>query len=356
MERGFVMDREWRAGAKFLIVDDQEYNISLLNRILRRAQYEHLHCTTNPGELMSLFHEIRPDIILLDLHMPEVDGFTLLKQLSERIGDGEYLPIIVLTADATPEARAEALRLGAHDFVTKPLDRLEVVLRINNLLKTRFYHLQLQDQNQRLEDRISERTKALEHAKHEILELLGRTSEYRDDETGQHTQRVGQMAFEIAAELGLPEEEAQLIRQATPLHDIGKIGIPDSILLKPGRFTPEEMEQMKKHTLIGASILEGSVFPALQLAGTIAVTHHEKWNGMGYPKGLKQEEIPLAGRIVALADFYDALTNERPYKRAWTHEEAMAEIENQRGQHFDPEVVEAFMRVMRRKENDRGVS
>ncbi|RUS49072.1 HD-GYP domain-containing protein [Cohnella sp. AR92] len=346
------MDRQWRSSAKFLIVDDQEYNIGLLDRILRRAGYENLHGTTEPARALELFQELRPDIVLLDLHMPEIDGFTLLKQLGERIGQREFLPIVVLTADVTPEARTEALNLGANDFLTKPLDKLEVVLRINNLIKTRFYHLQLQSQNQLLEERIYERTVELEQAKHEILQLLARTSEYRDDETGQHTQRVGRLAFEIAVELGLPEEDAKLIRQATPLHDIGKIGIPDSILLKPGRFTPEEMEQMKRHTVIGASILEGSVFPALQLAGTIAATHHEKWNGLGYPHGLKQEQIPLSGRIVALADFYDALTNERPYKRAWTHEEALAEIEVQRGEHFDPEVVEAFVRVVRRKERD----
>ncbi|THF84159.1 HD domain-containing phosphohydrolase [Cohnella fermenti] len=344
------MDRVWRTSAKFLIVDDQEYNISLLNRILRRTGFENLRSTTDPGELMNLFEQERPDMILLDLHMPGIDGFTLLKQLGTRIVRGEFLPIVVLTADVTAEAKAEALHLGAHDFVTKPLDKLEVVLRIDNLLKTRYYHLQLQEQNHLLEERIGERTAELEHAKHEILELLGRTSEYRDDETGQHTQRVGRMAYELAKELGLPEEESRLIRQATPLHDIGKIGIPDSILLKPGRFTPEEMEQMKKHTVIGASILEGSVFAVLQLAGTIAETHHEKWNGMGYPKGLQREEIPLAGRIVALADFYDALTNERPYKRAWTREEALAEIEVQRGQHFDPDVVDAFMRIMGREE------
>ncbi|MNR03362.1 Cyclic di-GMP phosphodiesterase response regulator RpfG [compost metagenome] len=159
------------------------------------------------------------------------------------------------------------------------------------------------------------------------------------------------MAKEIAYALGLPEHEAALIERATPLHDLGKLGIPDDILLKPGRFSPEEFEQMKTHTTIGASILEGSLFPDLQLAHTIALTHHEKWDGTGYPNGLREEAIPLAGRIVALADFYDALTHERPYKRAWSAEEAVTEIQKQRGLHFDPQVVDAFIRIIRRDNN-----
>ncbi|NOU90889.1 response regulator [Paenibacillus sp. LMG 31460] len=345
------MDEVWKQSANFLVIDDQEYNINLLERILRRAGFSNIHCTTDPKRLDTLFDEVQPDIILLDLHMPEMDGFAALKLLKERVLESNFLPIVVLTADVTQEAKKEALHLGAHDFLTKPLDKTEVVLRINNLLKTRFYHLQLQDQNQRLEQRVQERTAKLEQAKLEILELLGRTSEFRDDQTGQHTQRVGRIAKEIATSLGLPKQEAELLERATPLHDLGKIGIPDEILLKPGRFTPEEFEHMKTHTTIGASILEGSQFPDLQLARTIALSHHEKWDGTGYPSGLSGEEIPLAGRIVAIADFYDALTHERPYKRAWSEEEALTEIQKQRGIHFDPQVVDAFMGIIRRNNN-----
>lgn len=345
------MDEVWIQSANFLVIDDQEYNISLLERILRRAGFSNVHCTTDPKRLVTLFDEVQPDIILLDLHMPEIDGFAALKLLKERVLESNYLPIVVLTADVTPEAKKEALHLGAHDFLTKPLDKTEVVLRINNLLKTRFYHLQLQNQNERLEQRVQERTAKLEQAKLEILELLGRTSEFRDDQTGQHTLRVGRIAKEIATSLGLPQHEAELIERATPLHDLGKIGIPDEILLKPGRFTSEEFEYMKTHTTIGASILEGSLFPVLQLARTIALSHHEKWDGTGYPSGLSGEEIPLAGRIVAIADFYDALTHERPYKRAWSVEEALTEIQKQRGIHFDPQIVDAFMGIMRINNN-----
>lgn len=340
------MNESWRQNASFLIIDDQEYNISLLERILNRAGYTNLHSTTNPLQLQTLFHEVQPDIILLDLHMPELDGFAALQQIKELNQEGEYIPVLVLTADVTQEARKRALHEGANDYLTKPFDRTEVVLRIHNLLRTRFYHLQMQEQNHDLEQRIRVRTFELEQAKKEILQVLSRTAEFRDDETGQHTLRVGQLAGKLGAALGMTQQEVELLEMATPLHDIGKIGIPDGILLKPGRFTPEEFEQMKMHTKIGATILEGSLFPVLQLAKTIALTHHEKWNGTGYPCGLSGEEIPLPGRIVALADFFDALTHERPYKRAWTVDEALEEIKKQSGAHFDPRVVDAFLAIM----------
>lgn len=346
------MDELWMKSAKFLIIDDQEYNISLLERILTRAGYTNLFTTTDATQLETLYRANQPDIILLDLHMPVMDGLSALQHLRKWKQEGEYLPVLVLTADVTPEARTRVLHEGANDFITKPFDRMEVVLRIQNFLKTRYYHLKLQEQNYNLEQRVRERTKEIEQAKNEILNVLGRTAEYRDDETGQHTQRVGDMAGRLATDLGLSAEEAALIRRAAPLHDIGKIGISDSILLKPGRFLPEEFEKMKLHTEIGASILEGSQFPVLQLAKSIALSHHEKWNGTGYPNGLSGEDIPLAGRIVAIADFYDALTHERPYKRAWTQEEAIAEIKLQSGVHFDPKVVEAFLRVIESSSED----
>jgi len=337
------MNRTWTRQANVLIVDDQPMNIMLLEHVLGRAGFVNVRGTTDPGEVEALFRELEPDIILLDLHMPVIDGFEVLRRLRPLIGEGGFLPILVLTADNTPSVRKEVLHLGANDFLTKPLDASEVVLRIENLLNTRYFYLQMQEQNQSLELRVAERTKELERAKLEILHLLARTAEYRDDETGQHTQRVGRMARDIALSLGLSRHEAELIEQATPLHDIGKIGIADDVLLKPGRFTPEEFEQMKRHTLIGARILGTSLFPVLRVAGEIALTHHEKWNGSGYPRGLSGEEIPLPGRIVALADFYDALTHERPYKKAWSHEEAIEEIRAQRGIHFDPAVVDAFL-------------
>jgi putative two-component system response regulator len=329
--------------AKVLIVDDQEYNLSLLERILDRAGYKNLNSSTNPRQTMPLIEQLDPDIVLLDLHMPEMDGFEVLRLIREHTNKDSYLPVLVLTADITPEAKKMALQAGANDFLTKPFDRTEVVLRIHNLLRTRYLHLQLQQQNELLEERVQERMKELRQAKAEILQLLGRASEYRDDMTGQHTQRVGRLSGLIADRLGLPALQVEMIRMAAPLHDIGKIGIPDELLLKPGRFEPEEFERMKLHTTIGASILEGSYFAVLKMAEIIAGSHHEKWDGTGYPQGLSGETIPIEARIVALADFYDALTHERPYKKTWTSQEAITEVENQRGKHFDPQIVDVFI-------------
>lgn len=331
--------------AKILIVDDQEYNISLLERILTRAGFKNLYSTMDPHETANMLIEVDPDIVLLDFHMPDMDGLQVLKLIRERSGANGYLPVLMLTADMTPETKQQVLQAGVDDFLTKPFDRMEVILRIHNLLRTRQLHLQLQQSNSKLEERVKERTEELETAKLEILHLLGRASEYRDDITGQHTQRVGSLSGLIAERLGLPEQQVYMIRMAAPLHDIGKIGIPDELLLKPGRFEPHEFERMKVHTTIGASILEGSNFAILRMAGIIAHAHHEKWDGTGYPQGLMQDQIPMEARIVALADFYDALTHERPYKRAWTPQEALDEVEKQRGVHFDPQIVEVFRQM-----------
>ncbi|URN95642.1 MAG: response regulator [Candidatus Pristimantibacillus lignocellulolyticus] len=329
--------------AKILIVDDQEYNVSLLERILGRAGFKQLFSTMDPYQIEKMLDEVDPDIILLDLHMPRMDGLQALKLIREKSGRNNYLPVLMLTADMTSEAKQEVLQAGVNDFLTKPYDRTEVILRINNLLKTRYLHMQLQQHNNTLEMRVRERTEELQQAKSEILQLLGKAAEYRDDMTGQHTQRVGLLSALIAGRLGLTEGQIDLIRRAAPLHDIGKIGIPDDILLKPGRFEPHEFERMKTHTTIGANILEGSSFTVLKMAGIIAKSHHEKWDGSGYPEGLKGEEIPLESRIVALADFFDALTHERPYKKAWSYIEAITEVEKQKGYHFDPQVVDAFL-------------
>ncbi|QMV44113.1 HD-GYP domain-containing protein [Cohnella cholangitidis] len=338
--------------AKILIVDDQEYNISLMERILVRAGFQHIHSTMDPLRIELMLEEIEPDIVLLDLHMPGMDGLQVLKMIRERTGLEGYLPVLMLTADTTSEVRQQGLQAGVNDFLTKPYDRVEVILRINNLLRTRFLHLELQQNNSTLEEKILKRTNELQLAKFEILQVLGRASEYRDDMTGQHTQRVGDLSALIASQIGLPKQQVEMIRMAAPLHDIGKIGIPDELLLKPGRYEPHEFERMKAHTTIGEGILQGSYFDVLKLAGVIARSHHEKWDGTGYPHGLKGEDIPIEARIVALADFYDALTHERPYKRAWTSEEALAEVERQRGLHFEPKIVDAFIQLYQGNENE----
>lgn len=331
--------------SKFLIIDDQEYNVTLLERMLARAGYKYVYSTMDPFQVPHMLLEINPDIVLLDMHMPGMDGLQILKIIREQTGAENYLPVLMLSADVTSEMKQQGLQAGVNDFVTKPFDRSEVILRIQNLLKTRQLHIQIQQHKMTLEERIRERTEELQKAQLEILQLLGRAAEYRDDMTGQHTLRVGRLSGLIASYLGFSEQYVDMIGLAAPLHDIGKIGIPDNLLLKPGQFEPSEYERMKTHTLIGADILDGSSFAVLKMAGVIARWHHEKWNGTGYPDGLKGEEIPIEARIVAIADFYDALTHERPYKNAWTPQETITEIKKQSGSHFDPRIVDAFVQL-----------
>ena len=342
------MWKETLKKAKILIVDDQEANTCLLEQILQHGEYTNIKSTNDSRRVLPLYTEFRPDLILLDLLMPYLDGFEIMKQLKSRISEDTYLPILVLTADTASEVKQKALSMGAKDFLTKPFDVIEVLLRINNLIETRLLYHQLESQNQILEERVRERTRELEDAQIEILERLALAAEYRDDNTGEHAQRVGSLSALIAQTLGLSESQVKLIRQAATLHDIGKIGIPDQILFKPDKLTTVEYEIIRTHITIGDKILFGSKSPLLQMAEEIALTHHERWDGTGY-LGLKEEEIPMTGRIVAIVDFFDAVTHERPYKKAWPEEEALAEIKEQSGRHFDPRVVEAFLQVIERK-------
>jgi putative two-component system response regulator len=330
--------------ARILIVDDEPGNVDLLLRLLQRAGFSRLESTNDPRDAAGLYVRFRPDLILLDLHMPHMDGLAVMDELNQ-IAEASYLPILMLTGDISPEARREALSRGAKDFLNKPFHSDEVLLRIGTLLETRFLYLQIQGQNQMLEAKVRERTRELEAAQIEIIERLARAAEFRDDNTGQHTERVGQMAALLAKEIGLPDAQVALIRRAAPLHDVGKIGVPDSILLKLGKLTEEEFDLVKTHTTIGARILSGSRFPILRLAEEIAYNHHERWDGNGYA-GIAGNAIPLAGRIVAVVDVFDALTQKRPYKAAWPVGEAIAEIDRQRSKQFDPALVDAFLRII----------
>jgi putative two-component system response regulator len=329
--------------ARVLIVDDQEANVRLLERILQREGYTNVHSTMDPLKVCTLYAEVKPDLLLLDLHMPRLDGFGVMEQLEALVPPGAYFPILVLTADVTPETKRRALASGAIDFLQKPFDHTEVLLRMKNLLETRSLHLQLQAHNDVLEEKVRERTREVEAAHLEVLERLAIATEYRDDITGQHIRRVGELAALLADGLGLSNAFVALIRRAAPLHDVGKIGIPDRILQKGEALTQAEYEIMKTHTVIGKKILTGGEFPLLQLAETIALTHHECWDGSGYPQGLQGEQIPLPGRIVALVDAFDALTSTRSYKNARSVKEAMVVIKCRAGTQFDPRVVDALL-------------
>lgn len=314
----------------------------MLAVLLKRTGYTNVRCLMDSLEVLPAYHEYRPDLILLDLHMPKLDGYGVLEQLKQSVPHTEYLPVLVLTADVTREARERALLLGAKDFLQKPLDTTEVLLRIRNLLETRFLHEQVLKQNEVLEQKVRERTEELETARKETLDRLWLVSDFRDDVTGRHARRVGELSALVAHELGLPPELVEVYRWAAPLHDIGKVAVPDAILLKPGKLTPEEFDLMKTHTEVGGELLAGSRWPVLQLAEVIARTHHERWDGTGY-MGLKGEAIPLCGRVVAVTDVFDALMHERPYKRAWTLDETLAELRALAGKAFDPRVAESFL-------------
>jgi putative two-component system response regulator len=331
---------------RVLIVDDQPSNIQLLETLLRQAGYSEFRSTTDPEAVQSIYVEFQPDILLLDLHMPGMTGFEVMERLKGVIDSDTYLPILMLTGDMSTEMKQRALACGAKDFLTKPFDMTEVLLRIKNLLETRFLHLQLQQQRQILEVKVRERTRDLEGARIEMLQRLSLAAEFRDDDTGQHTQRVGRISGLLAQALGLADELVQLIRLGATLHDVGKIGIPDAILLKPGALVPDEFRAMTTHTSIGGQILSGSQSPLLQLAEQIALTHHENWDGSGYPFGRRGEDIPLAGRIVSVADVFDALTHRRPYKPAWAVGDAAAEIARLGGSKFDPQVVNTFLKLL----------
>src|SRR5260370_5610072 len=276
------MQKEIIQSSRILIVDDQPQNVLLLERTLQGAGYRYLASVTDSRKVLGTFTEFHPDLVAMDLRMPHVDGFELLREIRSLVPAGTFVPVLVLTADNSRKAKQEALALGAKDFLTKPIDVTEALLRIYNLLETRWLHVELQLHSQTLEEKVRLRTEQLEQAQLEILQRLALAAEYRDDRTGEHTQRVGEWAALLSQALGLSKEHVELIRVAAPLHDIVKIGIADAILLKPAKLTVEEYAQVKRHTDIGRVILSGSKFSILQMAERIALYHQERLDSAGY--------------------------------------------------------------------------
>lgn len=349
--------------AKILVVDDEPINVKVCHKYLRELGYEQCLGVTDSTRAMATILAERPDLIILDVMMPVVSGVDLLRMIR---GHEELaqLPVLILTASSDRTTKLTVLELGASDLLTKPIDPSELAPRVRNALTIKKYHDGLRDHARTLEEAVRVRTADLEASRMDVIHCLARAVEYRDDHTGRHVERVGRYAGLIGEAMGLEVETCRMLQLAAQLHDVGKIGISDDVLLKPGKLTPEEYERMQRHTLfgkkiveqmsdrdweklrqhvqIGSKILEAPRSPLLAMASRIALTHHERWDGGGYPLGLAGEDIPLEGRITAVADVFDALSSRRPYKPAFSLEKCFEIIEQERGSHFDPKVVDAF--------------
>jgi len=323
--------------ATVLVVDDTPENIDMLSSILF-GSYKVRVALNGEKALRIAASDPRPDIILLDVMMPDMDGYEVCRQLKANPITAE-IPVIFITAMGDVEDEKKGLEIGAVDYIVKPISASIVKIRIRT-------HLALYDQRRELEGMVRKRTEELMDTRLEIIHRLGHAAEFRDNETGLHVIRMSHYARLIAEKLNISEDWSNLIFHAAPMHDIGKIGIPDRVLLKPGKLDDEEWEIMRRHPKIGADIIGNHDSELLKLSKEIALTHHEKWDGSGYPYGLKGEKIPLSGRIIAIADVFDALTSDRPYKRAWSVEKSVMVIDQDTGTHFDPSLIPLFHEIL----------
>jgi putative two-component system response regulator len=327
---------------RLLVVERSVEESERLEHVLKQAGYTDVLRLEDRERVVHACAAAKPDLVVLALKLPRRSGFEILGAIRDLLREPENLPVLVVSADPSRSARQRALSLGARDFIVKPIDPPELLLRVRNLLQTRHLEQQLRERNLLLDEAVRERTLELEQARLESLTILASVAEYHDDDTRQHTQRVGRSAAMIAEGLELDSQFVAMIRDAAPLHDIGKIGISQLTLVKPGELTEEERREMMRHVEIGAQLLAAVRSPVLRLAAEIARTHHERWDGNGYLAGLAGDDIPVSGRIATVADVFDALTHERPYKAAWDIDRAAAEVVSQAGRQFDPRVVESF--------------
>ncbi len=334
-----------------LIVDDSEPNRLVLQDNVLTLGHRPL-LAENGVEALAMIQEKRPDLVLLDVMMPQMDGYQVLERLKSD-ASLRHIPVIMISAVSDMESLVKCIQQGAIDYLVKPFNPTLLKTRINAGLANKQLHDQqekyrkkIEEYNTQLEEKVRERTRELEETRLEVVHRLGRAAEYRDNETSMHIHRMSNYCARIGKELGVSEKECKLLLLASPMHDIGKIGIPDGILLKSGPLTDEEWQIMKAHPAIGGDILAGGKSLLIKMAEIIARTHHEKWDGSGYPIGLKHDQIPLVGRIAAICDVFDALTSKRPYKKAFPLEKSMQYIEEQSGKHFDPALVEIFIKVL----------
>jgi putative two-component system response regulator len=326
-----------------VIVDDSEINLTLFKYMVARIAGVTPHCFAVSADALDWCAQNGADVVVVDYMMPAPDGLEFIRRFRQLPALAD-VPVVMVTANDLKEVRYAALEAGATDFLTKPVDKNEFIARIGNMATLRRSQRLLADRAALLADEVAAATATIVERERETIFRLSRAAEYRDPETGSHIMRMANYSLLIAAALGMDDEQRQLIFEAAPMHDIGKVGIADHILLKPGRLTPEEFEIMKGHAAIGHEILQGSSSPKLNAAATIALTHHEKWDGSGYPRGLAGDEIPLYGRIVTVADVFDALTSARPYKQAWGLDEAADFLRSHAGHHFDPGCIAAFFK------------